>query len=84
TPANLSNRYSLSGKVLGSMSVDAGERISLFGDADQLVETWDSRETERRVEYDDLLRPLAVYEQGKGEAARCTERYEYVGAGADF
>ncbi|WP_103309523.1 MULTISPECIES: RHS repeat domain-containing protein [unclassified Pseudomonas] len=84
TPANLSNRYSLSGKILGSMSVDAGERISLFGDADQLVETWDSRETERRVEYDDLLRPLAVYEQGKGEAARCTERYEYAAAGTDF
>ena len=84
TPANLNNRYSLSGKVLGSVSVDAGERISLFGDADQLVETWDSRETERRVEYDDLLRPLAIYEQGKGEAARCTERYEYAGAGADF
>jgi len=84
TPANLNNRYSLSGKVLGSMSVDAGERISLFGDADQLVETWDSRETERRVEYDDLLRPLAVYEQGKGEAARCTERYEYANGDTSF
>jgi len=84
TPANLSNRYSLSGKVLGSMSVDAGERISLFGDADQLVETWDSRETERRVEYDNLLRPLAIYEQGKGEAARCTERYEYANGDTSF
>jgi len=84
TPANLSNRHSLSGKVLGSMSVDAGERISLFGDGNQLVQTWDSRETERRVEYDDLLRPMAVFEQGKGEAARCTERYGYADAGADF
>lgn len=84
TPANLNNRYSLSGKVLGSVSVDAGERISLFGDADQLVETWDSRETERRVEYDDLLRPLAIYEQGKGEAARCTERYEYANGDTSF
>jgi len=84
TAVNLSNRHSLSGKVLGSMSVDAGERISLFADGDQLVLTWDSRETERRVEYDDLLRPQAVYEQGKGEAARCTERYEYADAGADF
>ncbi|MFL7966362.1 hypothetical protein ACEI36_29505, partial [Pseudomonas kielensis] len=84
TPANLSNRYSLSGKVLGSMSVDAGERISLFGDADQLVKTWDSRETERRVEYDNLLRPLAIYEQGKGEATRCTERYEYANGDTSF
>ena len=84
TPANLSNRHSLSGKVLGSMSVDAGERISLFGDGDQLVQTWDSRETERRVEYDDLLRPMAVFEQGKGEAARCAERYEYADGDTDF
>jgi len=84
TPANLINRYSLSGKVLSSISVDAGKRISLFGDGDQLVQAWDSRGTEQRIEYDDLLRPLAIFEQGEGEAARCTERYEYADAGADF
>jgi insecticidal toxin complex protein TccC len=84
TPANLSNRYSLSGKVLGSISVDAGERISLFGDGDQLVQSWDSRGSERQVEYDDLLRPLAIFEQGDGEVVRCTERYEYAGASVDF
>ncbi len=83
-PPNLINRYSLSEKVLGSLSVDAGERISLFGDGDQLLQAWDSRGSERRVEYDDLLRPLAIFEQGEGEAARCTERYEYADASADF
>ena len=84
TPANLTNGYSLSGKVLGSISVDAGRRVSLFGDGDQLVQTWDSRGSERRVEYDDLLRPLAIVEQGEGETPRCTERYEYADARADF
>ena len=84
TPANLVNCYSLSGKVLSSISVDAGKRISLFGDGDQLVQTWDSRGSERRVEYDDLLRPLAIFEQGEGEAARCTERYEYADADVGF
>ncbi|WP_256350515.1 RHS repeat domain-containing protein [Pseudomonas gingeri] len=84
TPANLTNAYSLSGKVLGSISVDAGKRVSLFGDGDQLVQTWDSRGSERWVEYDDLLRPLAIFEQGEGEAARCTERYGYADASADF
>ncbi|MDO7899430.1 RHS repeat domain-containing protein [Pseudomonas citrulli] len=84
TPANLSNRYSLSGKVLDSISVDAGERISLFGDGDQLIQTWDSRDTERRVEYDDLLRPLAIFEQGEGQPARCTERYEYANGDTAF
>ncbi|MCJ8206618.1 RHS repeat-associated core domain-containing protein [Pseudomonas sp. RGM2987] len=84
TPANLINRYSLSGKVLGSISVDAGERISLFGDGDQLIQTWDSRGSERRVEYDALLRPVAIFEQAESEVARCTERYEYADASADF
>jgi insecticidal toxin complex protein TccC len=84
TPANLTNGYSLSGKVLGSISVDAGKRVNLFGDGDQLVQTWDSRGSERRVEYDDLLRPLAIFEQGEGEAARCTERYGYADASASF
>ncbi|WP_259696074.1 RHS repeat domain-containing protein [Pseudomonas brassicacearum] len=84
TPASLSNRYSLSGKVLSSLSVDAGERISLFGDGDQLIQAWDSRGSERQVEYDDLLRPLAIFEQGEDEAPRCTERYEYADAEAEF
>ncbi|WP_248748046.1 RHS repeat-associated core domain-containing protein [Pseudomonas sp. MWU12-2037] len=84
TPANLTNAYSLSGKVLGSTSVDAGKRVNLFGDGDQLVQTWDSRGSERRVEYDDLLRPLAIFEQGEGDVARCTERYGYADASAGF
>ncbi|NWC10317.1 RHS repeat protein [Pseudomonas agarici] len=84
TPANLINCQSLSGKVLGSSSVDAGERINLFGEGDQLMRTWDGRGTERRIEYDDLRRPLAISEQGAGQAARCTERYEYADAGTDF
>ncbi|WP_245150864.1 RHS repeat-associated core domain-containing protein [Pseudomonas fluorescens] len=84
TPANLSNRYSLSGKVLGSINVDAGERISLFGDGDQLIQSWDSRASERQIEYDDLLRPLAIFEQGDGEVACCTERYEYADGSASF
>ncbi|WP_339504986.1 RHS repeat domain-containing protein [Pseudomonas sp. RL_105y_Pfl2_101] len=83
-PANVFNHYSLSGKALGSLSVDAGERISLFDDGDQLVQSWDSRETQRRIDYDGLLRPLAVFEQGKGEVARCTERYTYASANDDF
>ncbi|WP_339478008.1 hypothetical protein [Pseudomonas sp. RL_5y_Pfl2_73] len=55
-----------------------------LGDGDQLVQAWDSRETQRRIYYDDLLRPLAVFEQGKGEAARCTERYADADADDDF
>ncbi|MCU1738145.1 MULTISPECIES: RHS repeat-associated core domain-containing protein [unclassified Pseudomonas] len=84
TPANLVNRYSLSGKVLSSISGDAGRRVSLFGDGDQIVQAWDSRGSERRVEYDDLLRQLAVFEQGEDDVARCVERYGYADFSADF
>ncbi|WP_256344790.1 RHS repeat domain-containing protein [Pseudomonas gingeri] len=83
-PSNLVNRYSLSGKVLGSLSVDAGERISLFGDGDQLVQTWDSRGSERQIEYDNLLRLVAIFEQGEDHAPRCTECYDYADASADL
>jgi insecticidal toxin complex protein TccC len=55
--ANLSNIYSLSGEVLCSESVDAGWRVSLPGEAGELLAEWDGRGTERRLEYDALLRP---------------------------
>ena len=42
-PANLTTIYSLSGKVLSTISVDAGWRVSLPGEAGQLVHEWDGR-----------------------------------------
>jgi insecticidal toxin complex protein TccC len=71
-PANLATIYSLSGKVLSTVSVDAGLRVSLFAEADQVVQGWDGRGAQRRIEYDALLRTVALFEQ-----ARCTERYQY-------
>lgn len=79
-PANLTTIYSLSGKVLSTISVDAGWRISLPGEAGQLVHGWDGRGSQRWNEYDDQLRPLAVFEQGQDEPSFCTERYYYGGA----
>lgn len=76
-PANLSTVYSLAGNVLRTDSVDAGTQINLHGLADEVVLGWDSRETRREVEYDDLLRPMAVFEQGAVEPRRCIERFAY-------
>ncbi|MEX5593615.1 RHS repeat domain-containing protein [Pseudomonas orientalis] len=78
-PANLTRVYSLSNKVLGSNSVDAGWRASLFAEADQQVHGWDACGNERWIEYDTLLRPVAVFEQ-----AACVERLHYAEAAPHF
>ncbi|WP_347904256.1 RHS repeat-associated core domain-containing protein [Pseudomonas purpurea] len=79
-PANLATVYSLSGKALSTTSVDAGWRASLLGEADQPVQGWDGRGSQRRSEYDDQLRPLAVFEQALGDRPLCTERLGYGGS----
>lgn len=74
-PANIGVVYSLSRKVLISDSVDAGWRLELPGEGGQAVESWDGRGTIRRMDYDELLRPVAVFEN-----QRCVERLTYGGA----
>lgn len=71
-PANLENVHSMSGALLSSQSVDAGVRIELLGEAGLAVQKWDGRGALCMLEYDSLLRPVALFEQ-----ARCTERYLY-------
>ncbi|VVQ00582.1 hypothetical protein PS925_02270 [Pseudomonas fluorescens] len=77
TPANLTTLYSLSGQVLSTSSVDAGWRVSLLGEAHQSVLNRDGRGTERWMEYDKLIRPLALFEQAVDGEPLCTERYGY-------
>ena len=78
-PANQTSIHSLSGKALAQTSVDAGWRLSLSGEADQVTHQWDSRGTHTRIEYDPLLRPVTVFEQVQGEPERCAERLAYGG-----
>ncbi len=73
-PVNLRTIYSLSGQSLCSDSVDAGWQLSLPGPDGLTVETWDQRGWHRRIEYDLLLRPVAVVEHFKGYPERCAER----------
>ncbi|ROM66928.1 toxin [Pseudomonas brassicacearum] len=77
-PANLSAIYSLSDAVLRTDSVDAGRQIDLPGLAGKGGRAWDSRGTHREVVYDDLLRPVAVFEQGAAQPRRCVERMKYA------
>ncbi|MGN2467458.1 RHS repeat domain-containing protein [Pseudomonas fragariae (ex Marin et al. 2024)] len=73
-PVNLMQIVSLSGALLLSKSVDSGWRVSLNGEAGQLVDSWDGRDNPRQIEYDAQLRPLAINESG-----RMTERFTYGG-----
>ncbi|MBX8512480.1 hypothetical protein K5D34_22595, partial [Pseudomonas cichorii] len=61
---NLNTTYSLSNQALLTESVDAGWRLGLLNEAGLPVEGWDSRGSRRQVEYDAVLRPLAIIEDG--------------------
>jgi insecticidal toxin complex protein TccC len=77
TSANLTTIHSLSGQVLSTLSVDAGWRAQLPGEANQPVHGWDDRGSQRRVEYDRQLRPTAVFEQALADESLCSERCVY-------
>lgn len=83
TPFNLSQVFSLSGMVLSTESVDAGWHVGLNGEAGQGLERWDGRGTHTSTDFDDVLRPLAIHEQGKDEPSRTRERFSYAGSDAD-
>jgi insecticidal toxin complex protein TccC len=82
-PANLSQVFSLSGAPLSSDSVDAGWRVALQGAAGQTIEHWDGRGSHSLTEFDELLRPVAVHERGKGLAEFTLERFTYAAIDAD-
>ncbi|WP_415773887.1 RHS repeat domain-containing protein [Pseudomonas sp. LB3P38] len=77
--ANLTTVFSLSGNALFTDSVDAGWQLNLPGLGNEVLQGWDSRGTGRMVDYDDLLRPVAVFEQGVTEPQRAVERMAYGG-----
>ena len=77
TPTSLTVVYSLTDSVLRSDSNDAGTFVELPGPGGEILFGWDSRGTCRKVEYDDLLRPVAVFEEGVDEPKNCVERMSY-------
>ena len=84
TPSNLENMYSLSGVLLTSRSVDAGVRVNLTGELGQVLHSWDGRWSQQKVEYDELLRPTAVFEQALNSSESCIARYVYGAADGAF
>ncbi|QXI23751.1 RHS repeat protein [Pseudomonas iranensis] len=81
-PASVPSVYALNDTPLRSDSSDAGIEVQLPGLAGEILFSWDSRGTCRHIEYDDLLRPLAVFEEGAGVPRRSAERFAYGRPGA--
>ncbi|WP_223481322.1 MULTISPECIES: RHS repeat domain-containing protein [unclassified Pseudomonas] len=77
-PANLSSILSLSDTALSIVSVDAGLSVNLFGEADQPVQSWDGRGSQRWMHYDNRLRLTALFEQAARGEAVCAERLTYA------
>ncbi|MDQ3200786.1 MAG: hypothetical protein M3Q94_01225, partial [Pseudomonadota bacterium] len=83
TPFNLTQSWSLSGVALLTDSVDAGWRVLLAGDSEQVVERWDGRGSHSLTEYDELLRPLTIRESGPDVVEHTLERFTYAGVAPD-
>lgn len=81
TPPNLTTVYTLSGQVSRSDSVDGGTQVMLSGLAAQVLMSWDSRGTVHEIDYDQMLRPLAVFEASVAQPRQCVERFVYGAAG---
>jgi len=81
---NLTMVYGLSGEPLLSSSVDAGWRARLPGARGELRFEWDGRQNQRQIEYDNLLRPIAISEQAVNAAPATTERMVYADSHAEY
>ena len=73
---NRTSVHTLSGSLLLNVSVDAGWTLSLPGQANQLLQRWDSRSSAQHT-YDEQLRPLAITEQLESGEPRVVERFLY-------
>jgi insecticidal toxin complex protein TccC len=81
---NLTMVYGLSGTPLLSSSVDAGWKVILPGASGELRFEWDGRQNQRQVEYDNLLRPIAISEHAGNAASATTERMIYADSRTEY
>ncbi|MHC8392737.1 RHS repeat-associated core domain-containing protein [Pseudomonas sp. LB3P93] len=74
---------SLSGATLLIDSIDAGWRLTLFGEAGQALDTWDSRGSHWQTDYDNQLRPLTIHEESTQQSRQAIERFTYAASSTD-
>ena len=74
---NLITHYNLNGGTLLTDNVDAGWRLALMNDAGTTCLSWNSRTSQRYIQYDRLLRPIAVTEQESRSEPETVERFTF-------
>lgn len=74
---NTRSSYSLSGRVLQCINVDAGLALSLNDGNGLLSQSWNGHYESTLTQYDALLRPVAVIEESSGQT-RTVERFSYT------
>jgi insecticidal toxin complex protein TccC len=82
-PANQTSVFSLGGAALLTRNVDSGHRINRYCAAGEIKESWDSRGTHWQTDYDALLRPLQLREQGQDDSIRVIARFSYASPSQD-
>lgn len=75
---------SLSGALLLTQSIDAGWRLTFFGEAGQAAEKWDSRGNHWQMHHDNQLRPTVIYEEPDGKKRQAIERFTYADNSTDY
>ncbi|MHC8299843.1 RHS repeat domain-containing protein [Pseudomonas sp. ZS1P83] len=80
---NLQTTYNLAQQPILTQSVDAGQHLTLFGTAGQVLIRWDSRGSQFCRKYNTQLRLVELHEQALGETLRCVERLRYAGSETD-
>lgn len=75
---------SLSGALLLTQSIDAGWRLTFFGEAGQAAQKWDSRGNHWQTHHDNQLRPTVIYEEPAGKTLRAIERFTYADNSTDY
>jgi insecticidal toxin complex protein TccC len=74
---------SLSGATLLIDSIDAGWRLTLFGEVGQALDAWDSRGSHWQTDYDNQLRPLTIHEESAQQSRQVIERFTYAASSTD-
>ncbi|MGL6241876.1 RHS repeat-associated core domain-containing protein [Pseudomonas sp.] len=74
---------SLSGATLLVDSIDAGWRLTFFGEAGQVLDMWDPRGSHWQTDYDNQLRPIAIHEESAEQSRQVIERFTYAASSTD-
>src|SRR5699024_1895466 len=70
-------KYDMLGRILYEKSIDSGEKWNFQNNFNLITHSWDSRNTQRTIQYDLLDRPVSVLVNSPSITEQITERFLY-------